>query len=302
MKKNNDSYKICHWFVLYSCNKTAWIKRIIRWTEALHQATTKKDCVKVILKDNVTKNRFSPFHIVTLSCFIETIKRKGYLVYLEVKDEELHDFIFNDISFTLYWTDCNRDHVDSPDSSRLNLWRITQGRQYEYETSVHQYFTNKFPGIDFFMLKSCLTELYYNVFDHAEANGVAFSYIHYDDEEEVIHIAICDFGKGIARTIKDAYSDIRDDKEALIKSLERGVTSKSNTHNAGFGLDNIISALSDSTLRIVSNHAILFYRKNMDASEIKTYDMPFCLKGTLIYFDLPVAGFESTEIRDEFTF
>lgn len=152
------------------------------------------------------------------------------------------------------------------------------------------------------MLKSCLTELYYNVFDHAEANGIAFSYIHYDDEEEVIHIAICDFGKGIAKTIKDAYRNISDDKEALIKSLERGVTSKSNTHNAGFGLDNIISALSNSTLRIVSNNAILFYRKNGEISETKTYDMPFCLNGTLIYFDLPVSGFENTEIRDEFTF
>jgi hypothetical protein len=289
-------------YTLTSSNKTDWIKHIVRWTETLRQATFEGDCVKVILEDNVTKNRFSPFHIVTLSCFIELIKRKGYLVYLEVYDNELHDLIYNDISLTLYWTDCNRDHVDSPDSSRLNLWRITQGRQYEYEASVHQYFTNKFPGIDFFMLKSCLTELYYNVFDHAEANGIAFSYIHYDDEEEVIHIAICDFGKGIAKTIKDAYRNISDDKEALIKSLERGVTSKSNTHNAGFGLDNIISALSNSTLRIVSNNAILFYRKNGEISETKTYDMPFCLNGTLIYFDLPVSGFENTEIRDEFTF
>lgn len=70
------------------------------------------------------------------------------------------------------------------------------------------------------MLNNCLSELYFNIFDHAEANGVSFSYIHCDDED-VIHIAICDFGKGIASTMRRAFPDIKDDAEALAKALEK---------------------------------------------------------------------------------
>ena len=32
------------------------------------------------------------------------------------------------------------------------------------------------------------------------------------------------------------------------------------------------------------------------------YDLPFYLQGSLIYFDLPIAGFEQLEINEEFTF
>lgn len=214
----------------------------------------------------------------------------------------MHDFIKNDISITKYWKEQGTDHVDSPDPTRLNLWRVTEKRQIEYETSVHSYFTNKFPDIDFFMLKSCLSELYYNVFDHADANGIAFSYIHYDKEEEMIHIAICDFGKGIAKTIRDAYSDIPSDKDALVKSLEKGVSARSTEHNAGFGLDNIISSLSDSTIRIVSNRALLVCHRDKENVETKAYDLPFYFQGTIIYLDLPISGFEKTEINDVYTF
>lgn len=296
-------YQIKRIFSLNSPDKTDWIRKICEWNNYTPKVTRINQCVRIILAKKVTKSKFTPFHIVTLSCFIEAIKKKGYLIFLEVLNTELNEFIHNDMSLTQYWREKKADHIDSPDSSRLNLWRVAEGKSEEYEISVHQYFSNKFPDIDFFMLKSCLTELYFNIFDHANANGIAFSYIYYDEDDEIIHIAICDFGRGISKTMREAFPEILSDEEALLQAIKRGVTARSNEHNAGFGLDNVISTLSnESTLRIASNTAILICIKKEELVETKTYNLSFNLKGTLIYFDLPISSFEKAEINDEYTF
>ncbi|WP_321480316.1 hypothetical protein [uncultured Bacteroides sp.] len=279
-----------------------WIEKISSWTKFLKKASSSRDCIEINLMNAISKKKFSSFHIVLLSCFIELLKKRGYLIFLNIKNSDLEEFIHNDMSLTLYWRN-KIDHIDSPDDSRLNLWRVVEGKSDEYEISVHRYFTKKFPEIDFFMLKSSLGELYFNIFDHSKANGVAFSYIHYDEIEEIMHIAICDFGLGIASTIRNAYPKIQDDREALFESIKRGVTARSNKHNAGFGLDNVISTLSNgSMLRIISNRAVLLYTKKGRKIKTKTYNLPFEFKGTLINFDLPISSFDKSEIEEEYTF
>lgn len=290
-------------YELYSCDKKEWIEKICSWSRDVKISSSYDDCSEIRLGTEVVIHKFLPFHIVTLSCFIELLKRMRWRVFLVVENYELRNFIINDISITTYWGERKSDHIDSPDSSRLNLWRIVEGRAEEYEISIHRFFSDKFPGIDFYMLKTCLAELYYNIFDHAKAEGNAFSYIHYEEEKDLIHIAICDFGEGIAKTIRNAYKNIDNDEEALLWSLKKGVSARSNTHNAGFGLDTVVSALSEkSILRIVSNKALLICTKKETSVETKTHDLPFYLKGSLIYFDLPISGFERIEINEEFTF
>lgn len=258
--------------------------------------------IVIILESNISLDNFTPFHIVLLSCFIESTKQKGYLVRIEIRNKELEDFIHNDMSLTKYWKGPKADHIDSPDPSRLNLWRTVQGRDEEYRMSIQNYFSNRYPGRDFFMLNNCLSELYFNIFDHAEANGVSFSYIHCDGED-VIHIAICDFGKGIANTMRKAFTNITNDCKALEKALEKGVSAKTKNHNAGFGLDTVISCLEEGAeLRIISNGAFLVSFKKEGKVETITGTFPFYLKGTLIYFDLPISSFGQTEVSDEFTF
>lgn len=259
--------------------------------------------VIINIAPDISKDKLTPFHIVLLSCCIEELKRKGYFVRVRIENKQLRDFLHNDMNFTEYWKGSKTDHIDSPDPARLNLWRAVEGKADEYEISIHQYFSKKFPGIDFFMLKTCLSELYFNIFDHSSANGVAFSYIYYDEDEGMIHIAICDFGKGIATTMRTAFPNITSDPEALKKSLERGISARTHLHNAGFGLDNVISTLSDgSILRIISNKAFLTCVKKDGEVETKSTEFPFELKGTLIYFDLPISGFEEEEINDGYTF
>lgn len=297
---NSMSYKIIMTFVFHDSSRIRWVKSICQWRCSLASASLPSECVRIVLGGRISKTDINPFHIVTLSCFIDFIKKKGYLVILDIGNHELSDFIHEDMCLTSYWRIENIAHIASPDASRLNLWRIIEGRSDEYEESVHRYFSNKFPDTDFLMLKTCLAELYFNVFDHAKAEGIAFSYIHYDDRKGIIHIAICDFGEGIASTIRKAYPEIDKDEDALRLSLKRGVTSRSHKHNAGFGLDNILSMikLKESAFRIVSNNAMLL----CDVNGIKSYPLSFEMKGTLIYLDLPISGFDKSEINDEYIF
>lgn len=282
-----------------------WLYKIHTCQKTIGKTLSKSGPVEIVaisLDKSITVDKFDPFHIVLLSCLIESLKQKGYLIWIRIFNIELKDFIYDDMSLTEYWKGPKADHLDSPDPSRLNLWRTVEGRDEEYRMSLQRYFSNKYPQTDFFMLNNCLSELYFNIFDHANANGISFSYIHCD-KDDVIHIAICDFGEGIAKTMRRAFPEIADDSKALVKALEKGVSAKTKMHNAGFGLDTVISCLAEGAkLRIISNNAFLMSFKNDGKVETTTRRVPFELIGTLIYFDLPISSFGQTEVNDEYSF
>ena len=140
-----------------------------------------------------------------------------------------------------------------------------------------------------------MIEAYYNVFDHADANGNAFSLIKYDDDDERLHVAICDFGKGIAKSVRDFTPDITNDRDALLKSIETDFTVGSKSHNKGKGLDNILSC--SSVVRIFCNNALLL---KTDAGGVSTFDVNFHFGGTLIYLEIDLSLTEDEEILEEF--
>lgn len=271
---------------LTNTDKREWVESISSWMKYLRRSSSPDYRVKINLQRSISKNNISPFHVALLSCFMEAIRKNGYSILLYIRNKELNKFIQGDISLALYWK-IETNHLDVQGDSRLNLWKVTEAGSKEYEKNVRKFLINKFPKIDSLALTSSLSELYLNIVEHSEANKVAFSHIHYDEIKKVMHVAICDFGMGMANTIKNAYPSIQDDKKALSESIRRGVTSKSNAHTAGCGLDNVISTLSDgSMLRIVSNQAVLFCAKEATGVKTKTYDLPSEFKGTLISFDL----------------
>jgi len=271
---------------LTSTDKGEWVESISSWMKYLRKSSSPDYSIKINLSGSISKENISSFHIVLLSCFMEVIRKNGYLILLNIRNKELNKLIQRDISLAFYWR-LETGHLDIQDDSRLNLWKVTESGSEIYEENVHDFLINKYPKIDFLALTSSLHELYLNVDEHSEANEVAFSHIHYDEIKKMMHVAICDFGMGMANTMENAYPSIQDDKKALSESIKRGVSSKSNAHDAGCGLDNVISALSDGSMfRIVSNRAILFCAKGATGVKTKTYDLPFEFKGTLISFDL----------------
>lgn len=123
---------------------------------------------------------------------------------------------------------------------------------------------------------------------------IELTLIKYDKDSELLHVAVCDFGKGIAKSVRDFTPDITNDKDALLKSIEADFTVGSKSHNKGKGLDNILSC--SSVVRIFCNNALLL---KSDAG-IRIFDVDFHFFGTLIYLKIDLSLTEDEEILEEF--
>lgn len=250
----------------------------------------------IIFDDSLTVDNIHPFHIVLLSCFIEELINFGFSVELLFSNNELEEFLFAESSLALYWSSPRPAHCPSPSISRLNIWRIIENQKEIYSNSVYEYFKRKyFIDYDLSALHNTLNELYFNVFDHANANGNAFSYIQYNENSRNISIAICDFGCGIATSLRRTHDDFSNDHDALLNSIKKGVSARTKPHNKGFGLDSVVNSLGDKdNLKVVSNSALLVCTEC--GRTVRSYPLEFGFEGTLIYFEISIDSFELEEI------
>lgn len=141
----------------------------------------------------------------------------------------------------------------------------------------------------------CLVEAFYNVFDHAKANGNAFSLLIYDEKKSELHGAICDFGIGIRQTIQSKYPQINNDVDAINLSIKTGITAKSTGRNKGFGMGNIVENVD--TIRIMSGKGLVVKIDN----EIRSYTTPFEFPGTLLYFNINLSLLDDEVVMDIFS-
>lgn len=280
-------------------NKEYWIKKVNSLCSKHGiQENKKQERVNIDIEINscITILDFTHVHIVLFACLIEKLKRLNYTVTAYIEDKELYKFIFEELHVGKYFTiDESSCHVEADRDSILNIWKINPSKTEEYSMSITDYFKRKhFKNCDLSGLKNSLDEVYFNVSDHAESNGIAFSYIYYDMQSRQICVAACDLGLGIPYTLKRSGLKYNSDGEALRQSLEIGVSAKTNRHNKGFGLDNVVSNLSNKDrLRIVSNKALLLCHPNK--KPIKFYELDFDFNGTLIYFEISIDSFFEEE-------
>lgn len=191
-------------------------------------------------------------------------------------------------------------HVESHGDGIPNFWIIDNAGKEVHSQRIHDYLKrNYFQNKDLGAVKNSLNELYYNVFDHADAGGNAFSFIKYDEHRQKLQIVVCDFGTGIAAKIRSHFPEIATDHEAIEKAMEDSFSTHSQSHNAGLGLGNIRNACTDSdALRIISNSGSLY----ADRKEIIAKATRYEFRGTLVYFDLSLSHFEDEEIITTFEF
>lgn len=282
---------------LKTTKRKEWLQ-VICQNRMIPKAKNLSDRVIITFSSFIKKEDFEAFHIVLLSCLIAEIKSKNYLVQI-VASQHLFDFLFSDVSIKEYWGENPVSHTDSPDAHRLNLWRITDTGKESYTISVGQYFQKHFPLHDVSFITTALNELYYNVFDHANALGNAFSYIYYSEDERRVYIAVCDFGEGVAKTLRRRYPQYNTDAIALEKAIVKGISAGTKEHNRGFGLDDICSSLSENdSFRMISNKGFLFINGALRKSfNINDFDF----NGTLIYFDVSTENFELDEVLGSFS-
>ena len=253
--------------------------------------------IRVILDGKINRSNFTCFHFVTFSCIVDMCSKAGGKVILNALDTELHQYIINDVRLRKYWRDEEETVFTEPEQKPFNLWRIDEKYYANYSMALNRYFERTyFEGKDLTGLNNCVAELFQNILDHAQARGNAFFAIYYHEEKKEIEIAICDFGVGIPYTLRDQYPD---SLNALQRSLLPGVSARTHKHNRGYGLDNIVSAMTPKdTLRIISDDAFLSKSQNKE----EVVKLPYEFKGTLIDFTISTDSFDDLEIIDELNF
>lgn len=204
------------------------------------------------LPEDLFEQNVTPVHLVTLACLTILIRNSGIGKGLIKFPTGLTIYLSNILHLPAYFAS-NVAHVRSESTYDLNLWKITNQHYFLYSQHVADYIRNKyFNNKDLSGLKVVLDELYANISDHSKSNGIAYSYIKYDEENHNIRIAFCDFGIGIKNSLLDAGYVIK--KDFIEYATRKGISAKTNSHNRGFGLDTVVSSLHDTnnTMKIVS--------------------------------------------------
>lgn len=283
-----------HMVAFKSVRKIDWIGTIADKMSILPSQIAVSDQVIIELPSETEK--FEAAHLASLACFIEYFHKLGCDMFVR-GDTRLREFIVDKLNWRAYWAG-HRDYAEAKDSSILNLWRITdEGKEFHSQQVYNFLKQGAFRQKDLSAVPNSLLEAYYNIFDHADANGIAFSFIRYIESEQKLSVAICDFGRGIATSVKAKCPDIADDSSAIEQAMKDRFTVGSREHNRGFGLGNIRTACTDEdALQIISNKGFLLTRKNETNKQENNFNFP----GTLIFYDLTLSHFEDEDIIANF--
>lgn len=280
-------------FTFHTLIKTEWLKDIsICRKRFLSEAP---DEVCFFFPDTADVSRLYPMHIVSLACLIELMYGKN--VNVSISRNKIGEYLFSNLRFWEYWGG-KQNYVQAVDESVFNLWRYIEDQKENPPERISEYLRkNFFKHKDLSAVKLSLDEAFYNISDHARANGNAFSLVKFDQEKGVLSVAICDFGRGICDSVRNAYPEIPNDKEAIMKAMERNFTTKSTKRNMGFGMDSIRGACSESdSFWIFSNSAkCAFY-----SGKIIAFDSDFEFPGTIIFYEISLSHFEDEDIIDNF--
>lgn len=262
------------------------------------------DNIQFTLSEDIDIPYLQPVHIVTLACLLAySISITNRVILTAGKDVEI--FLREDLHLEQYFSDT--PHIGAAQPSIFNLWKVDNEQTFGYSHSLSAYLKRSFfKGKDLSAFTNALNELYANVADHADAKGIAYSYIHFDEKIGKINIAFCDFGIGIPSCLKKANITPAPECSYVQWATRLGVSAKSSQHNAGKGLDDVISSLPGKydRLKILSENELFIVGEKIDAngecSRIeRTLHQSFCFKGTLIHFEYDISELENEEIIGE---
>ena len=285
-------------YIFNSINRFDWLNIIMQIRNDISNIP-KKTLVKLYFAD-IEVEKLKPLHIVSLACLIECISRNELEVQI-LSEDNLYNYLREELQFDEYWNDDkSSNYVEARNDTVLNLWRFADDEKEAYTMRVHEYLKRKFfANKDLSAVKESLDETYYNVSDHSKANGNAFSFIKFDKQQGKLYVAVCDFGKGIAKSVRNVCQDKTDDAKALCKAMEYKFTTKSYSRNQGMGLGNIQNTCTENDiLGIISNQGWLLAKRE----NIKSGLSKINFDGTLIYYELSLNHFEEENILESFTF
>ncbi|MBQ7942348.1 MAG: hypothetical protein IJ328_08100 [Muribaculaceae bacterium] len=276
-------------------NRSYWIKSI----NSIHQQVmhiSNIDEVHIILHDNIYPDDFEPWHIVSLACTLDLVHKIAHKMQLFANQKTI-EFLDKDLHLQMYFYE--QSHINAKSRNILNLWQIKSDETLFYSNELSRYLKQEyFSGRDISMLKIMLDELYANVADHSKAEGIAYSYINYNEKKRIISVAFCDFGIGIPTSLKQANLHPENSRFYIEHATKCGVSARTNIHNAGFGLATVLDCMQGSNhyLRIISNNEMFYHLNNNNEIVEKTFPLNFNFAGTLIYYNIDISQFENEEV------
>lgn len=280
---------------LEKLNKSHWLSAIGIGRQRI-MSCRPNTIVELSISDEISPRNIEPWHIVSLACLIE-LSSKHVSKFSLIAGEELHEFFKNNLHLDKYFS--KNSHVESESNTILNLWKINTKESLFYSSRLSTYLKQTyFKGKDISMLKLMLDELYANVADHSHSEDIAYSFIQYYPERNIISVAFCDFGIGIPSSLKQNGKHPILRRDYIKYATQRGITVKSSIHNSGFGLATVLDCMENSNhyLRIISNDE-LYYHLNFNGQiNEKTFLLNQPFDGTLIYYDIDISQFQSEEI------
>ncbi len=280
---------------LSSSDRLSWLSGICDGRDMIEQNGVNRLLVNI--DNGITRDKLRPEHITSLACLIESCARKGCLVQMETS-KEIKDYLENELKISRYWN-LHESYVKPGNEDILNLWKIDSNGMEMHAKRISEYFrTTRFQAKDLTPLEGSLTEAYYNVIDHSLCEGIAFSMVEYDRSINKVFISVCDFGRGIAESVRTVLPEITDDVQAIMKAMEPRFTIRSTKHNAGLGLGNLRDYCTDpDSLWIISNDAALVTSgDNERYVRLKKH-----FKGTLIMYSISLEHLEDNYIEDTLT-
>lgn len=238
---------------------------------------------KKILFDLSGTEFISPFGLTMLAGTIEECIRNGNACqYRRPVKRETKAFL-RGIGFHEFFK-LPEDKVLKASSPLVQLKRMTalDALFVDDTLDVLEYHLNLSPGIHD-SLRMSLNELLTNVFDHSQSRRGCYACVQSYPVRKWIRVAVADFGIGILRALRstDAYQDLDDWHEAILKSVEEGVTSRASMR-AGMGLHHIqrFLKLNKGELSIVSGCGKVLWKHGEDVVQKKK--MAHFFDGTII--------------------
>lgn len=278
--------------IFHSSKRVEWLLRVMEIRAKGYDAG---DTVKLFFAD-IEVEDLLPEHITSLACLVEYLFRRHVNVIIDSRTP-CGEFLCYELRLREYWGN-RQDYFPARNDTILNLWHVRGEQAEEHARRITSYLKNATSKKkDLSAVTNSLHEAYYNILDHSHADENAFSMISYNKNTQVLHVAVCDFGIGVASSVRQFDPCINDDKQALMRACEVNFTVKSAAHNAGMGLDNIRRVCTEyDAVWLISNTAAL----RMTGSQMRATDLDFEFKGCLLAYSVSLSHFEDEEMLDDF--
>jgi anti-sigma regulatory factor (Ser/Thr protein kinase) len=118
-------------------------------------------------------------------------------------------------------------------------------------------------------IRGNVKEIFNNILDHS-SQGTGYVHVQRYPNMDTLNITVSDFGRGIPTNIREKFGQMSD-ADAILRASERGVTTKGNPNNYGFGLDDLIENVTrnEGIVRIYSLSGSLVCSRAADGSVVR---------------------------------